>query len=135
MDEYDPEYDEPLDLGEPHKMSEEEFEDFKKSLNDESDDEYNEPIVEDINDEEDDEYNEPIVDDINDEEDDEYNEPIVEDINDEEDKEYDEPIADEKEEYANFEETDKYKEIATDPNSSGEDLHNAFIDHLKKYNK
>ena len=101
--------DEPLDLGEPHMMTDEEYEKFKNEFTDTSENSSNE-----------DNKQQDVIDD--------GDEPLdlgnsTETTDEGNDK------------YVDYEDTDDYKRKATDPNCTGTELHNGFIEHLKKWNK
>ena len=126
--------DEPLDLGEPHEMSEEDFEEFKDSLNDNQEDNSDDVIetTNDFNAEEDEpldlgEPNEPLDDgdeplDLG-----EPNEPLksedVEEVEEQEDNKN-------SEQYIPYEYTKESEEKALDPNA---DEHKGFTDYLQNW--
>ena len=145
---------EPLDLGESHKMTDEEFEDFKKEIGDEpensldigkegkdileEDDELldlgkpHEMTEEEFKDFKDDLERDKLLDlDKTNEITDEKSKDVVEDGN--EKTSNTDTNSDEK--YIPYDQTDDYKGKATDSNSTGDDLHKGFTDHLKKWNK
>ena len=126
--------DEPLDLGESHEMSEENFEEFKDSLNDNQEDNSDDVIetTNDFNAEEDEpldlgEPNEPLDDgdeplDLG-----EPNEPLksedVEEVEEQEDNKN-------SKQYIPYEYTKESEEKALDPNA---DEHKGFTDYLQNW--
>lgn len=136
-------WDDPLDLGEPHTMSDEEFEDFKKSLNENKKD-----VSDEVTDDE------SLTSDTEDTNDDieGWNDPLdlgkphtTSDTEDTSKKDIKPEVEipngptvrgnkseiPEEEPYIKYEETEEYKDKSI--NGTSEELHEGFINHLRGY--
>ena len=121
--EFDDEYNEPLDLGESNEIIDEEFDDLKNDIDGDEPLDLGNPK----------EMSKEEFDDLKNDID--GDEPLDLGTTD---NEYSENVNDKGETdtpYIEYDTTEDYRKKATDPDSTSDDLHNGFIEHLKKWNK